>query len=280
MEKFLSNAHTHSTYCDGHSKLTETIAKAKELGFVSLGFSGHAMQGFDWDYSMAEEKQDAYFAELALLQKTEPTLRIWRGLELDSLAYPECVQKAITQSDYLIGSTHYVAREDGSEPVPVDGLPEELRDCIENRYRGDALALVRDYFAAHVASLLRLRPAIIGHFDLVRKYAASCNLFDENSTAYRKLALDALEQAFPCGGVLELNTGAIARGSRSLVYPTMELLCAWREMGGRVTLTSDCHDAQKLDCFFPQALDMFRQAGFRHVLRLGTGDALWETCEL
>ena len=29
-----------------------------------------------------------------------------------------------------------------------------------------------------------------------------------------------------------------------------ELLGAWREMGGRTTITSDCHDAAKLDCAF------------------------------
>ena len=58
----------------------------------------------------------------------------------------------------------------------------------------------------------------------MRKYALSESLFDETSPEYRRLALDALERAFPCGGVLEVNTGAIARGYRDDPYPTAELL--------------------------------------------------------
>lgn len=72
--------------------------------------------------------------------------------------------------------------------------------------------MARDFFAIEVNALLRDRPQIIGHFDLLRKYAARLSLFDEADPAYRRLALSALEQAFPCGGVLEINTGGMARG--------------------------------------------------------------------
>lgn len=84
------------------------------------------------------------------------------------------------------------------------------------------------------------------------------------------------EKAFSCGGVLEVNTGAIARGYRDDPYPTAELLTAWREMGGRATITSDCHDAAKLDCAFERAVELLRQTGYRTVLRLGTGEERWQ----
>ena len=44
-----------------------------------------------------------------------------------------------------------------------------------------------DYFAIEVNALLRDRPQIIGHFDLLRKYAASLSLFHEADSAYRRL---------------------------------------------------------------------------------------------
>ena len=140
--------------------------------------------------------------------------------------------------------------------------------------------MARDYFAIEITSLLRDRPQIIGHFDLLRKNAASLSLFHEADSAYRRLALSALERAFPCGGVLEINTGGMARGYLTTPYPTLELLCAWRELGGRITLTSDCHDRRYLAHAFPQAAALARQAGFRTALRLGTGTELWEEAEL
>lgn len=73
-----------------------------------------------------------------------------------------------------------------------------------------------------------------------------------------------------------MNTGAIARGYRDDPYPTAELLGAWREMGGRTTITSDCHDAAKLDCAFDRAAELLRRTGYRTVLRLGTGGELWQ----
>ena len=165
-------------------------------------------------------------------------------------------------------------------PVAVDGDPVLLRRYVDEVYHGDGLAMARDYFAIEVKALLRDRPQIIGHFDLLRKYAARLSLFDEADPAYRRLALSALEQAFPCGGVLEINTGGMARGYLTTPYPTLELLCAWHELGGQITLTSDCHDRRYLAHAFPQAAALARQAGFRTALRLGVGNALWEETAL
>ena len=211
---FPSNAHTHSRWCDGADAIPAMVEAARALGFVSLGFSGHACQGFDPDYSMAPDVQAGYFAELRALQAApEPGFpRLWAGLELDALAHPDCRRAACAEADYLIGSAHYLCESYAGAPVAVDGEPVLLRRYVDEVYHGDGLAMARDYFAIEITSLLRDRPQIIGHFDLLRKYAASLSLFHEADSAYRRLALSALERAFPCGGVLEINTGGMARG--------------------------------------------------------------------
>lgn len=272
---FLSNAHTHSTYCDGRSTIAQTVAEARRLGFVSIGFSGHAAQGFDTDYSMTDEAQRAYFAELRALQAQGGAPRIWAGLELDYRADPKRRQAA-QQADYIIGSTHYLTLDFHGECVAVDGDTSTLERYLKERCSGDGLRMAREYFDIHVRDTLEYRPQIIGHFDLIRKNAARLKLFDENGTAYRRLALDALERIYPCGAVLELNTGGLARGYMTEPYPTPELLNAWRELGGAVTLTSDCHDATKLDFGFDECMAALKRAGYKSVARLGTGDALWE----
>ena len=38
-----------------------------------------------------------------------------------------------------------------------------------------------------------------------------------------------------------------------------------RACGGRVIVTSDCHDAAFLDCAFPETLALLRACGFRTV---------------
>lgn len=281
--KFRSNAHTHTPYCDGVSGIPQMIRAAQRLGFVSLGFSGHGDQGFDFAYSMSHGKQEAYERQLRAAQEdllARGGLRLWVGLEQDALTAPEKKAQNRARFDYILGATHYLERDFHGGPVAADGSAATLAAYAREVFRGDLMALVRRYFDLHVEMLLRDRPHIIGHFDLVRKAATVGGLFDESAPAYRALALRALERAFPCGGVLELNTGGVARGYMKEPYPSRELLGAWREMGGQVTLTSDCHDAALLDFGLDQALPGLRDLGYRHVLRLGTGSELWEAVEL
>ncbi len=274
--KFLSNAHTHTTYCDGRSTIDETLARARELGFVSLGFTGHAYQKFDFRYRMSRRRQNAYIKELRALQgRPDLGLRLWVGLEKDRLAEPED-----SPVDYVIGSTHYLHSRKGLRRVSVDGSPDNLRYALEHDFSGDGLALAREYYQSHGEFLMRAKPQIIGHFDLVSKNRERLGLFEENDPAYQRMALAALEQAFASGGTLEVNTGAMARGYMSTPYPAPFLLDAWREMGGRVTLTSDCHLAQNLDFAFDQTLAMIREHGFRTIRRLGVGDTLWDELPL
>ena len=276
----LSNAHTHTTYCDGKTPMPQMVQAAVELGFVSLGLSGHAHQGFDPDYSMATDTQAAYFAHGRALQRSCRDLRLWVGLELDAMADEPSRRMAFEQADFIIGSAHYLCSDYRGVPIAVDGDPAYLQRYVDDVFCGDGLAMAKAYFDMEVEALLRDRPHIIGHFDLVRKYAGELLLFSEDSAAYQKIALDALQRAFACGGVLEVNTGGMARGFLKTPYPTLPLLCAWREMGGRVTVTSDCHDARYLAFAHDAALALLKTAGFATVCRLGTGDDLWQEIAL
>ena len=279
--RFLSNAHTHSTYCDGKSSVGEMIGKAKQLGFTSLGFSGHGEQGFDSSYAMDDGRELAYAQELRTLQQQEKDLRLWVGVEEDVLA-PELVKvRHRRQLDYVLCSSHYVHTPDGTpamldgEYVAIDGSSALLRRYVDLCMDGDGLAMVKHYYDEFCAGLKAQKVDIIGHFDLIRKNAVKARLFEESDPAYRRIALDALESVQRVG-VLEVNTGAMARGYMEKPYPTLELLGAWREMGGDVTITSDCHNAGYLDFGFDTAMKLLCRAGYRRVLRLGSGSELWQ----
>lgn len=285
---FLSNAHTHTRYCDGQSTPEEMVAEAARLGFVSLGFSGHGNQGFDPAYSMADGRQEAYLAELRALQGKQrdrgAAPRLWVGLEQDGMTPSSQKVQNRQQFDYIIASTHYLCRNFEGKPIAVDGDPEALARYLETCLDGDIWAMVAAYYDRHASMLLEDRPDIIGHFDVVRKRAGAPGvlyaLFEETHPTYRRLALEALERSAPCGGVLEVNTGGMARGYVSEPYPSLELLGAWRELGGAITLTSDCHWAGQLTYGFEAALSKLRAVGYRSLYRLGAGDALWEEIPL
>lgn len=278
---FLSNAHTHTTYCDGQSTAREQLDAARKLGFVSLGFSGHAMQGFDWQYCMSAEGQQAYLNEICRLrdEAAQSGIRVYAGLEQDALT-PD-VEKAKNRSafDYIIGSAHYFPEPLGDQWVAVDGSPELLKRYIDLHFDGDAIAMAQAYFSIHAAAVERDRPDFIGHFDLVRKSAARIGL-DTSDGAYRRAALDALARARKGCRVLEVNTGNIARGYDTAPYPADFLLDAWRELEGELTLTSDCHNAAMMDCAFAPTLAMLRAKGWKRLLRLGVGEALWDAVEI
>lgn len=279
--KFLSNAHTHTTYCDGKNTAREMLKAARQCHFLSLGFSGHADQGFDFGYSMGGGRQESYLRELRALQaelkEKQEQPRLWVGLEQDALVPLAQKLQNRERFDYILGSTHYLSADFYGQPVAVDGDVGVLMAYVEEVYAGDMLAMAQAYFDAHVNMLRVDRPDVIGHFDLVRKHASTLHL--RGSAAYPQMALAALESAYAIGGVLEVNTGGMARGYMREPFPSKELLLAWREMGGAVTLTSDCHDAALLDYGFENMLSQLKEWGYKAVLRLGTGEALWEAVE-
>jgi len=280
---YLSNAHTHTPYCDGHTDIPDMVSRAQALGFVSLGFSGHAYQGFDPDYSMSLAGQQAYHDALRTLQRRHReeglSPKLYVGLEQDALVPQAQKEQNRRQFDYIIGSVHYLSDKMNGKKEAVDGSQAMLTRFVNDVFGGDAVELAKAYYRLLGASVKADKPDIIGHFDVVRKHAGVLGL-DITNPEYRRAALNAMELAFAGCRLLEVNTGIIARGYDTLPYPAAFLLDAWRELGGDITLTSDCHDAQNLDYAYEPTLQMLKRMGFRRLLYLGTGDALWDAFTL
>ena len=84
--------------------------------------------------------------------------------------------------------------------------------------------------------------------------------------------MEALHAADPKETLLEINTGAMSRGYRSVPYPALFLLKEWRAMGGKIILTADAHSADAIVYGYAQAAELGRAAGFaRSVLPVLAG---------
>ena len=258
-ELFHSCVHTHTVFCDGADTPQAMAEAALALQFVSLGFSGHGAAAYD-SAAMTPEKEQAYQESvLALRQQYQGRLEILLGVEHDSLA-----PYSAFPYDYLIESVHYFAHE--GELLCVDLSREETVSHIA-RF-ADPYAYCKAYFAQCAAAYEKSPAQIAGHLDLVAKFNEGGALFDEDDPRYRAAALEAMDAAVSRGMAVEVNTGAIARGYRTVPYPAPPLLKALREMGGQVILTSDCHDSRNLTCHYRESAELLRSCGFTEALVL------------
>lgn len=258
----LSTPHAHTDFVDGKSSAEQMVLSAIERGFQSLGFSEHAVQPFDRDYCLSEQAEAQLIAEVdRLRQKYRDRIHIYLGSERDLYAVP-----GRNGYRYVIGSVHYMMLD--GEYIAVDGPKEQLRRLIREGFQQDGQRFAARYFELLAGYIEDLRPDIVGHFDLIRKHNPDGRLFDTDSKAYRRSAFEALERIAKTGALLELNTGAMARGYLDMPYPEPTTLKFWRELGGRIILSSDCHDAALIDYGYTQALALARHVGYREAWAL------------
>ena len=261
--KLTGSVHTHTTFCDGQNTAEEMAQAAYGLGLATIGFSGHSYVPAE-QFGIPPEQLPAYQAEIRrLAAHWQGRLEVLLGLEIDTEAPP----LNLAPYDYIIGSAHAVQLPNGQRWT-IDDAPEVTARCIAEGFGGDALAFVRAYYEQFVAFLLQLRPTIVGHFDLVRKFNGAGQLFDETSPAYLAIARAALREVLAQGMVLEVNTGAISRGWRTDPYPADPLLQDVLAAGGHIIVTADAHSCEGLTCAFRETAGHLRALGFREVQEL------------
>ncbi len=236
----LSNGHTHTSLCDGQDTPAAMARAAYQLGFKSLGFSGHSFCPAD-GYGMTPSAMAEYCREVRALQaEYRGRMAVYLGLELDSLSdLPPA-----GQFEYLIGSVHSIVAP-GGRVYPIDAAPEDILAALADF--GGAEAYVRAYFAA-VDEMLATRPVqICGHFDLIRKFNAENRFFDESSRQYKENAAAVLRRHCQTKQVIfEINTGAMYRGYLARPYPDYWLWEILRDEKAWVMVNSDAHSVDGL----------------------------------
>jgi len=187
----------------------------------------------------------AYKSEVrALAEEFKGTIRILCGIEAEfDTGFPR------GDFDYVIGSQHFITAPDGVR-FAFDESPEKLFEGIRLHFGGRPKAFVKAYFAQERELVRRCDCEILGHLDLVRKFNAKHPFFSEREPWYRKEIEETAEAIAASGKLVEVNTGAIARGWRKDVYPSAAFRRILRRRGVRFVLSSDAHSASGLDAAF------------------------------
>lgn len=254
----MTDFHTHTNFCDGANTPEEMILAAIDRGFTAIGLSGHGYTAFDPGYCMSEKGTRDYCAQIRLLkEKYRDKIAVYCGVEQDVFG-----EEPQGEFDYKIGSVHYL-HADGKYHS-IDSSPEGFAQLLEDVYGGDFDALSEAYFAL-VGQVTEITNAdFIGHFDLITKFSERMEL--PVTERYMAAACAAIDKLIPSGKPFEINVGAMTRGYRSAPYPSAAILREIQQRGGRIILSGDCHSADRLGDFLPEAAALAKECGFTHAM--------------
>lgn len=260
----------HSGQFCGHAKgkLEDVVKTAIERGFTHYGLSEHCPRDRVADLYPEEQaagvdglatKFDAYLREARRVQALYADhIDVLVGFETERLPPQQWAERMTalrrhTQADFIIGSVHDV---DGTW---VDLSPEMTAEAA--RAAGGREALQIKYFDAVAELVTTLRPEVVGHIDLVRKFDGETAHFGPRAMAACERALEA---ASAVGAVLDVNPGAMRRGM-SPVYPLPQILARAREMGVGVTLGDDGHGPHDVGAGLEACMEAIAGAGYQVV---------------
>lgn len=237
----------HSGQFCGHAQdtLRQVVERAVELGFTTFGLSEHCPRLRQRDLYVEEAAQwtpadlqthfDAYVVEARKLQlEFADRIELLVGFETEALP-EDSWQRAMNDIaarhpfDFFIGSVHSV------NGTYVDYKPE-ITDELERSLGGwDNLCIA--YFDEVAKLVEALRPPVVGHIDLMRRFKGSAFTFSDRVWPHIERALDVTRSV---GALLELNA-APARKRFGPVYPASEILGLARRMNVPITLSDDSH---------------------------------------
>lgn len=238
--------HTHTAFSDGKDEPEELVREALDLGIETLGFSDHQTTPFDLTYCIQPGRLDDYREEiLRLKKKYEGKIDIRLGIEKDYYG-----EKDDFDYDFVIGGVHYIEK-DGNY-LSVDESEEVTREQIDTYFGGDVRAYVKAYYETVAGVAEKTGCDIVAHLDLISKFNEGGTLFDEESVWYRRLANAAVAHLAKSHPIIEINTGAMARGYRKTPYPADFLIREAGRLGLQMILSSDCHDKTQLTFGFDE----------------------------
>lgn len=264
----LSDCHTHTKYCDGKNTAEEMILSAIEKGFSSIGISSHSPVTGGLDWCMNKNDVDSYIDEIRSLQKKyEGKIQVYCGIELDNNFEGIDLEKF----DYSLGSVHQFRH--GGKIYDVDYSPEMTKALTDEIFGGDYNKMAKAYFEKLRDFVISTDVDVVGHFDLITKYNENDRLFDTKNAAYRKCALNAIDEILKAKPdiIFEVNTGAMFRCGNSQPYPSYFILEYLFKRGARITVTGDCHSCQSLTYGYDSAVSLCKKAGFEKAYVLLNG---------
>ena len=162
---------------------------------------------------------DAYYVEARRLQREfGPHIEILVGMETEWIRPSDADLisdlRAKHKVDFIVGSVHHVSE------IPIDYDRDTYAQAVELSGSGktgdDASsreeAFYLDYFDAQLDMLEKLKPDVVGHFDLIRYLSQEPDASLKGSASVWEKVLRNLACVRNYGGFLEINTSGLRKG--------------------------------------------------------------------
>ncbi len=265
--------HTHTDFCDGAASVATMCKAASEQGLFALGFSAHAPMPVKTTWHLPVERLDEYIRTVRdCASGWEGRLTVLLGLEIDYLAGvcgPADERYKALGLDYSIGSVHYLKPRNGSMPFTVDGPQEEWEEGVRTGFGGDGEQAAVSYWET-VTDMVRAGGFdIVGHLDLIKKNngaEGTERAFDPDGNRYRNAALATIDAIAAAGLVVEVNTGALNRGTLTEIYPAPWILQELRVRKVPVMINSDAHRPEHLSGSYHEARTLLKNSGYSEIV--------------
>ena len=270
-----TNYHSHSSFCDGEGRLEEYVEYALSQQMQALGFSGHAPLPFPNAWTMDEENLSIYLGEVQHLKELyRGRIELYTGLEIDYLDETHNPAHSYYEAlglDYRIGSVHMLPDPENGQFYSVDGPTDEIEHLLNKVYKGSAEKMIAAYYR-QLQNMVRIGGFdFIGHLDLVKKHNRNMTFFSEKEEWYQDLITGVLDTISVYGRMVEVNTGAIARGYTDEPYPSPWILKMCFERNIPIILNSDAHKPSWVGFGFDEARKIIAEAGYSRGMALLQG---------
>jgi len=272
----LFNLHTHTRFCDGKEAPENYIKKAIELGFHSLGFSGHAPLPFENRIAIPESKLHLYAMEiLSLKEKYKDQIEIYLALEIDYI--PELLDDFSIFSnqinlDFIIGSVHFVRNPDTGKLWFIDGPKQDVYDeGLKNIFGNDFQKGVTAFYHQTNQMIESQKPKIVGHLDKIKMHNRN-RFFKEDDPWYRQLIDETLDLVKSNDCIVEVNTRGIYKKRSDSLFPGVDVLSKIKALNIPVTISSDAHSPDELNKYLPEAIEILKTIGIRKIMMLKNGN--------
>nr|CAG8645163.1 15152_t:CDS:1 [Entrophospora candida] len=246
--------HSHSGQFCLHATdtLEEIVLEAIKKGFQVYGLSEHCPRYRTKDlypeesHSSPQELNKTftdYVIEAQRLQnKYKSQIILLIGVESENIysnSIFEILQLAKDHSiEYCVGSVHHVYE------IPIDFDLKTFEIALEKACEKNNLPssssmeenLFNSYFDLQFHLFKSIKPMIIGHFDVIRKFKQDFQLTDSN---WEKIERN-IDFVISYGGLFEINSAAYKVGLRD-AYPQRDILKLIIRKGGRFTISDDSH---------------------------------------
>lgn len=251
--------HVHESFSvDARYATVESYINAAEIrGIEEIAFTTHQIiTGPFSHFGVQLSEIPEYIDKIHQLDNsTDIKLRV--GLEVDYFADKEKQLEALIEEypfDFVLGSTHFIGRYDVGSKLDA---PRFFADRI-------LFEVASEYFDVWRMAIESGLFDVMAHPDYWRRFLYLVKPGPIEFSDYGNV-LESIDSLASYGVGIEVNTSG-RRHEHGIQYPSREFLEAVLKAGvDKITLGSDSHSPNHLGYWIPEAVDMLREIGFKHI---------------